>query len=133
MLAKRVKSWIIDYAIIVVPFLQISLLFDTFYYTISTSKHEKTFYIIYLCYMVLTLIAFLCKDVIGKRSLGKKKMGIIITNKYDQNPTFLQLFVRNLTFFIWPLEVIMVLWGKKRIGELISDTKLTTVTKGDAH
>ncbi|MDR0290769.1 MAG: RDD family protein [Treponema sp.] len=74
-------------------------------------------------------ISFLIiRDIIGKRSIGKRFMKLKIVNKNDGNESnFLKRFVRNITWLLGPFEIIVFLITKERMGDKIAGTDIKTI------
>ena len=77
---------------------------------------------------IIILVSFSMKDLIFKnQSIGKKIMKLEIVNKENEKPNKLILICRNLTVFIWPLEIILLLIFNKRIGDILFNTQVVEV------
>jgi uncharacterized RDD family membrane protein YckC len=75
-------------------------------------------------YLFFILIVLL-KDG-GSRSFGKMIVRIwIVDPKLGTRVSVFRRISRNLTFFIWPIEVGLILLGKNRIGDRISRTMVS--------
>ena len=65
------------------------------------------------------------RDIIGRKSIGKRMMKINILNQKDGNESnFLKRIVRNITWLLGPVEIIVFLIKKERIGDIIAGTKV---------
>ena len=74
--------------------------------------------------LVLTIIIALChgvKDLFGGAGIGKRALRMAV--RYANNPElklpWYMLFLRNILTIIWPIELIMLLVKKRRIGDHI--------------
>lgn len=73
-------------------------------------------------YLVGTI--FLFKDLFfNRRSLGKKIMNLEIHFN-----SYLSLIFRNISLFIWPIECILVLVTKRRLGDMLFKTDVVPAT-----
>lgn len=74
----------------------------------------------------------LLKDVAGGRSIGKRLLGLqIVAAQNGLSPHPLKLVLRNLTLFLFPLEILMLFCkGHRRLGDLLADTKVVAAGKG---
>ena len=120
MMGKRILAFIIDY----VTFMILLVLFGIVY-KFEIVQNSKLFYI--SLFISLTLIYF--KDNINAQSIGKRIVGLKVVRQNGAKPSFLQLFLRNLTFCLWPIEAILVLMEKPRLGERFTKTKVISNTK----
>lgn len=78
--------------------------------------------------VIIILILFSIKDLIFKnQSIGKKIMKLEIVNKENEKPNKLILICRNLTLYIWPLEIILLLIFNKRIGDILFNTQVVEI------
>lgn len=77
---------------------------------------------------VMAILIYTNKDFLNGRSLVKKMLGFrIINSKTGLPANFIQCFIRNLTFIVWPVEVAMLLINPtKRIGDYIAQTQCDT-------
>lgn len=94
---------------------------------LSNYKDIDLMYLPKKVYLIVTLCAILplFKDIIFKNaSIGKKIMKLEVLNKDYRKPTLIQLILRNITFIIWPIEIILVLTINKRIGDIIFKTEV---------
>lgn len=71
-------------------------------------------------------IVVLSKDCVGGRSIAKRTFNLqLVDNETGQVATPLQCFIRNLTVFIFPLELIMAFINPhRRLGDQLAGTKL---------
>lgn len=113
---KRVLSIILDYIIILV-------LSSPFYYIflkINGSVESAGNY-----YMYIVMIILVIKDLIFRNaSIAKKIMKLEVRKEDGSIPSMLTLILRNLTFIIWPIEILLILLKKDRIGDKIFHTKV---------
>ena len=57
--------------------------------------------------LFLWVVTYLNKDIAGGRSIGKRLLGYAIVNeRNEQEPRKAVCFLRNLTIFIYPAEVL---------------------------
>lgn len=79
--------------------------------------------------MALAYVYFLCKDVIGGRSLGKRLQKLQLVRLDGSPVSYTRMVVRNLFIVIWPIEVIMYLANKgQRLGDLVCKTTVVPAT-----
>lgn len=121
---RRIKSWIIDYLTVTSLFVFGGILFSFVEYIMISKypKHTRTFALCAMVFVIIYFCALPLKDVIHKRSFGKKICHLRIVTQKGESPTVFQLIIRNLTVYIWPVEVILVLCNKRRIGDIVSKT-----------
>jgi len=82
------------------------------------------FFIISYCSMSFLII----RDILGKRSIGKIIMKLKIVNKIDGNESNTQKrFLRNLTWLLGPLDIIIFLITKERLGDKIFGTNVVDI------
>lgn len=119
---KRFLAFIIDMILFMVLYMVINII--PFYddYILTSSNLNKQYYIIYLLCCLILYAAFICKDAKGGQSIGKRIMKIRVVDKNKNVPNILKLIVRNITIFIWPVEAILVLLNKKKIGDRLTKT-----------
>ena len=122
MFRKRILANIIDVMVADVFFCLIGIFIFYDEYILIEDNLDKIYYVIYLICLLLLFISFLGKDLIKGQSLGKKIIKIRVVNMRGETPNIFLLFLRNITFFIWPMEVFLWLLDKRRIGDIIART-----------
>ncbi|MBE6571828.1 MAG: RDD family protein [Ruminococcaceae bacterium] len=80
----------------------------------------RMYYIIFLAF----LFAYFFKDVVNGQSVGKRIMKIKVVDMDGNKPSIFNLIIRNITIFIWPVEAILVLLNKQRLGDILAKTKV---------
>lgn len=77
------------------------------------------------------LILFLLKDLVNKEgSLGKRILQLQIMPEEKSDITdYLKRIIRNITLVIWPIEVIVLIIFKRRIGDMICATDVIKQNK----
>lgn len=84
---------------------------------------DKLLYNILQFIWMTTVISI--KDLSFKEgSLGKKICQLEITTTNNEKISNLIKILRNLTIFIWPVELLLVLILNKRLGDVIFNTKV---------
>jgi len=124
MFRKRILAYIIDATLLEMIFMLINII--PFYddYILLTQDLCKGYYIIYLVCLLLLFIGFIGKDLINGQSVGKRILNIRVVNENGEVPCVFCLFIRNITFFMWPIEFLLLLLDKKRLGERIAKTNV---------
>lgn len=135
---NRLTSMLIDYLaasitliiLIILAFYKDLLEIFTIFHDPSSSEFGASFLLIGLGFSV-----YFNKDILNARSPGKRIFNLqVIDNEtgFAANP--LKCFVRNLTIFIWPIEIIMLfINSKRRIGDHITGTSIEYVTNPVKH
>ena len=121
---KRLLAVGIDIAILVLVFMIANIIPIYDDYIMTARDFGRSYYIVYGIILLIIEIGFLCKDVIGGQSIGKKIVHIKVVNEDESKANLLQLIIRNITILIWPIEVIILLLGKRKIGDVISKTMI---------
>ena len=63
------------------------------------------------------------RDIIGKKSIGKRIFKLKIINKCDNSETnFIKRFLRNVTWLLGSIDIIVFLILKERLGDKIIGT-----------
>ncbi|MEE1046311.1 MAG: RDD family protein, partial [Clostridia bacterium] len=121
---KRLLAVGIDIAILVLVFMIANIIPIYDDYIMIARDFGRSYYIVYGIILLIIEIGFLCKDVIGGQSIGKKIVHIKVVNADESKANLLQLIIRNITILIWPIEMIILLLGKRKIGDVISKTMI---------
>ncbi|MDR1218365.1 MAG: RDD family protein [Treponema sp.] len=123
---KRIYAWIIDFVIVCIIqtilmglFLIMPLLKNIDDINISNVMTRQL--IITYCSMIYLIV----RDIIGKRSIGKRVFKLKIINKSNGNEaSILKRFVRNITWILGPIDIIVFLISKERFGDKIAGTDI---------
>jgi hypothetical protein len=69
---------------------------------------------------------YLCKDIVGGRSLGKCKLNLQVVNEQDgQAASPVRCVIRNVTLLIWPVELLIAMLNpSRRLGDRLANTRL---------
>lgn len=121
---KRIIAFIIDWT------LSILALFIIFLSLIALSRQAPTRNAIHILLSVLPFILFILRDVIfNGRSLGKRIFGLCVYDKESLEASSTgQRLLRNIFFFIYPIDGIILL----STGESIGDRAAGTVVLSEA-
>lgn len=123
MRTKRIFSIIIDLFITMFIGLGIfAMIIEIFNIT------NRLFYNVFQ-FILMTIIISI-KDLPFKNgSLGKKICQLEILTTNNENPTNLVKILRNLTVYIWPIELVLLIVFNKRLGDILFKTKVIEVQK----
>ena len=125
MLKKRLIALIIDFCVTMVPYSLAVVIVLLIQDNGNDYGLDKPMYILSLVLLVMSEIIFFSKDVFfKKRSIGKRIANIKIVTVNGEEPKVIQLILRNITFFIWPLEIFMLLIDRQRIGDILAKTRI---------
>ena len=65
------------------------------------------------------------RDIIGKKSIGKRIFKLKIINKGNNSETnSIKRFLRNVTWLLGPIDIIVFLISKERLGDKIIGTNV---------
>ena len=109
MLLKRCIAFVLDLAIYTLPWVVGAIIFD-----LSNKL------------VILIAVPWIVFRDAFKRSPGRILFDLYVVNLNDQKPlTFGKRILRNLTYFIWPIEFLFCLLGKgKRLGDRMVKSKV---------
>ena len=123
---KRLLAFVIDWNITLFPFVV------TFSFLTTFLRKESAVnpLVLLLCFfaIILAFVAFVLRDVIFKgRSLGKRIFGLYV---YDKNSlgqaSAKQRFLRNVFFFLYFIDGILLLVTGQTIGDRVAGTLVTS-------
>jgi uncharacterized RDD family membrane protein YckC len=78
----------------------------------------------------LLLGCYLNKDFFNGRSPAKRLLQLQVLDASGRPANELRCFLRNVTFFLWPLEVLVLLLGRRgRLGDALAGTQVSAVSK----
>ncbi len=121
MFRKRLLAIIIDFLIFCFLFfiLTVISILDE-----KNSLFNQTGYIIFAVLLLSVWLGFIFKDAFYGQSIGKRLVHIKVISKDGKKPNLFQVFLRNITIHIWPIELIMLFLDKERIGDILAKTKI---------
>lgn len=117
-MGKRILAFLIDHIIICFSFVLLGMV-EMFVQT-DFELFWKIYYIILLAFMFI----YFFKDVISGQSIGKRILKIKVVDLDGNTPKLFNLIIRNITILIWPIEAILVLLDKPRLGDILAKTKV---------
>ena len=120
---KRILAWIIDWNISGIPALLYALIFRKVAETQSINAIGALLFV----FFVLSFPAiFVFRDVIfNGQSIAKRIFKLrVIDIETNDLPSNQKLIIRNLFFFIYPVEFIMLLASNKSLGDLATNTTI---------
>ena len=119
---RRIIAWIIDWNLSGLPCLLYTTIFmDVFK---RTSIQSVGYILIFVLLVFLYPVTFVFRDVIFKgRSIGKRIFRLHVLDKNtNETASTKQRIIRNLFFFIYPVDGIILLVTKESIGDKAVNT-----------
>ena len=119
---RRIIAWIIDWNLSGLPCLLYTTIFmDVFK---RPSIQSVGYILIFVLLVFLYPVTFVFRDVIFKgRSIGKRIFRLHVLDKNtNETASTKQRIIRNLFFFIYPVDGIILLVTKESIGDKAVNT-----------
>ena len=119
---RRIIAWIIDWNLSGLPCLLYTTIFmDVFQ---RPSFQNIGYILIFMLLVFLYPVTFVFRDVIFKgRSIGKRIFGLYVLDKNTNEPASIeQRIIRNLFFFVYPVDGIILIVTKESIGDRAVNT-----------
>lgn len=119
---RRIIAWIIDWNLSGLPCLLYTTIFMDMFK--QPSIQNMSYILIFMLLVFLCPVTFVFRDVIFKgRSIGKRIFGLHILNKTTNEPASIkQRIIRNLFFFVYPVDGIILIATKESIGDKVVNT-----------
>ena len=120
---KRILAWIIDWNISGIP----ALLYALIFIKVVEIQGINAIGVLLFVFFVLSFPAiFVFRDVIFKgQSIAKRIFKLrVIDIETNDLPSNQKLIIRNLFFFIYPVEFIMLLASNKSLGDMATNTTI---------
>ena len=119
---RRIIAWIIDWNLSGLPCLLYTTIFMDMFK--QPSFQNIGYILIFMLLVFLCPITFVFRDVIFKgRSIGKRIFGLYVLDKNTNEPASIkQRIIRNLFFFIYPIDGIILIATKESIGDKAVNT-----------
>lgn len=126
---KRILAWIIDWILSGIPGVTYAWLF--WEYT-QTHGLRAVGVVLFVLFFLSYPTIFVLRDVMLKgRSVAKRILGLqVIDVQTNALPSVSKLILRNLFFFLYPIEAFMLLATNQTLGDMA--TKTTVVTSREA-
>jgi len=82
-------------------------------------------------FLMVSLAYMSLKDMIGAASVGKRiyKLRVRCANNPELTPSWYMLFLRNILAFLWPIELIVLMLTKRKIGDYITKSDVYALPK----
>ena len=125
---KRIVAFIIDWVLSGIP----AIIYASIFWEISkTEGLNAVNVILFLLFFLSYPTIFVLRDVIFKgRSVAKRILGLrVIDTQTNALPSKSKLIVRNLFFFIYPIEAILLLANNHTLGDMVTGTTVITKQK----
>ena len=120
-LGRRILAFLIDELLVMLFMMLLSLVpLNMNTDTLGAVWLDLLYYFALLSCMFILIF----KDIIGGQSIGKRIMKIKVVDLYDNKPNIFRLILRNITIFIWPVEFLLLLLGKRKIGDILAKTEI---------
>lgn len=117
-MGKRILAFIIDHVIICFLFILLAMI------EMFVKTDLDLFWKIYYIFLFVFMLIYFFKDVINGQSIGKRIVKIKVVDTAGNKPKLFNLIVRNITILIWPIEALLILLEKKRLGDRLAKTEV---------
>lgn len=119
---RRIFAFLIDWNISGLPCLLYTIIFKDYFGRATVSN--IWFIVCFLLLIILFPVVFVLRDVIWNgRSIGKRIFGLYVIDKRTNVPaTCNQRIIRNLFFFIYLVDGIILLASKESLGDRVANT-----------
>jgi uncharacterized RDD family membrane protein YckC len=123
---KRIVAGFID--LVITSLVQTILMFTMVLLPVMQgTKSSENMMIDTLIISLASLSYLIIRDILGQKSIGKLIMQLnVVDNRTSQNASFLQRFLRNITWFLGPIEIIFFIVKRSRIGDIIAKTSIVS-------
>lgn len=86
---------------------------------------SKSISLVWFIALGILMIGMLIRDGYRGRSLGKQMLGLRLITPRGEGCGWFRSIIRNAALILFPIELILVLRGKARIGDRIARTTVT--------
>ncbi len=113
--ARRIIAAGFDFYIICIMVVLLS-------YVLVFITSDISFLIFCICF-VLTYVLILFRDnIFGNASIGKKLLKIKVVKVNGEKINLITSLKRNILFFLWPVEILLIITDNKRLGDMWAKT-----------
>lgn len=85
----------------------------------------KAIQIVWFAALGILAVGMLLRDGYRGRSLGKQMLGLRVMTPAGEGCGWWRSVLRNLALLLFPIEIVLVLRGRPRIGDRIARTTVT--------
>ena len=117
-MGKRIAAFLIDHIIICFTFAILGMV------EVFVKKDFELFWKLYYIFLLAFMFIYFFKDVINGQSIGNRIMKIKVVDLNGNKASLFNLIIRNITILIWPVEALLVLLDKERLGDRLAKTKV---------
>lgn len=130
---KRIIAFIIDWNICLFPFVFL-VSFSTSFVSKQFETNSLVTFFSFL-FFIFPFVVFILRDVIFKgRSLGKRIFGLYIYDKNSLGKTHVnQCILRNIFFFVYFIDVIILLVTGQTIGDRVAGTLVMSEQNAESY
>ena len=118
---KRCVAFIIDHFVVIAA-LVIGYIIERTINSFVDISYNRTANIVIGILVLFDMLYYFAKDVVNGKSIGKRIAKIKVVRVDGNAPSILQLIIRNVTILIWPVEALLLLAGKKKLGDMLAKT-----------
>ena len=122
---RRILAWIIDWNLCGVPAFLYALIFGA----ITEAQGLKAVYaLIFVLFILSFPVLFVVRDALfNGRSIAKRIFKLrVVDNETNELPAKPKLIIRNLFFFIYPVEAILLIATNKSLGDMTTNTTVVS-------
>ena len=113
--ARRIIAAVIDFHIIcfIVTVISYTLVFLTMYIS---------FLSFVVCFILAYMLILFRDNIVGNASIGKKLLKIKVVKVNGEKINLITSLKRNILFFLWPVEILLIITDNKRLGDMWAKT-----------
>ena len=117
MIWKRILAFVIDWNLSAIPTLLFTLL-------LKTTEPSGIMIFLTLLFILLYPVIFVLRDILcGGRSVAKRIFKLhVVDLSTNTLPSKKKLIIRNLFFFIYPINAVLLIWKKQTLGDMVTET-----------
>jgi len=86
---------------------------------------SKAISLVWFIALGIVFVAMLIRDGYRGRSIGKQLLGLRVLTPTGEGCGWMRSIVRNALLILFPIELVLVLRGKPRIGDRVARTTIT--------
>lgn len=121
MIWKRIAAWFIDWVLSGIPALIYAFVFRE---VIKLYGISVIMVVLFVLFVFSYPIIFVFRDVIfNGQSIAKRFFRLYVIDKStNEIPSNKKLAIRNLFFFIYPIDAILLIATNQSIGDMVTET-----------
>lgn len=131
LLARRITAFLIDHTAITI----LSMIYVLIFMEQINNAYGRDLILYLIPFFFIAFLSYLLKDSVKGKSIGKRIMGLQVrsSKNIDKVPSQWRVVLRNITFPLWMVEFLVMIFNKnsRKLGDVIFGTTVVVEKKNN--